>query len=76
MNAASIKLGKFYTIRTGEVVMVKEVLPKTQRLNVYKAWEQDGQEPIYVSSKDILAEALEPVYVPTWEETAEFEVVP
>jgi hypothetical protein len=60
MQASKIIVGKFYTTNSGETVRITECLPKTQRLNVYKAFEREGQEPVFVSSKELVAEAVDP----------------
>ncbi len=63
MKAASILVGKLYTLRNGTVVRVAERGGNNARsrlpAGVLSVWEKDGQEPYEVRSRDVVAPVLQ-----------------
>lgn len=56
MKSQSIKVGKFYTTKQGETVRCAADCGK----GIFLVWAADSQNPIEVTSRDIVAEAADP----------------
>lgn len=57
MKSSAIKVGAFYTLRDGTLVRVERASTGGTSNPGFFVWEKDGQEPVFITAREIISEA-------------------